>query len=574
MPLCLCVLFFQVVLPTKVKAQETSLTPEEQRKYNYFFLEATKLSESGNPDEAFELYQHALEINPNGASALYEIAQLYLQLNQVQMAQQSLEKAVANDPDNYWYADALANLYMQRGMNAEAIKAMEMMVQRFPNKYETLFGLISLYSSEKDYDKMIGALNKLENKAGKSEQISMEKFRIYLTQEDHKKAFNEIESLVKEYPLDMRYLVILGDVYMQNNKTNEALKAYAKVLENEPGNAMATLALASYYDRTGQTELYDRQIDNLLYNKQIDPDIKLNILRQQIYKAEQAKQDSTEIISLFDRVIEQDQEDTQIPMLYAQYLISKNMEEASIPVLEHILQLDPTNTAARMTLLGSAIRKNDYDQVIRISEPGIELNPESIEFPFYLGISYFQKDEYDKALVTFENALQHLPENVNPEVVSDFYNMIGDIYHTKNKEKEAFAAYDSALVYNPENVGVLNNYAYYISIKKSPTKAELDKADEMSHKTVRKEPTNSTYLDTYAWILFIKGNYAEAKLYIDDALRNDKDISDVIIEHAGDIYYMTGDKEGAMKYWLQAQEIGSESKTLKKKISKKKYIPE
>ena len=74
--------------------------------------------------------------------------------------------------------------------------------------------------------------------------------------------------------------------------------------------------------------------------------------------------------------------------------------------------------------------------------------------------------------------------------------------------------------------------------------------------------------------MFEKGNYAEARLYIDDAIKNDKDQSDTILEHGGDIYYMTGDVDGALKYWKQAQEVGSESKTLKKKIEKKKYIPE
>ncbi len=570
---CFFALTFLMAFPAKVKAQE-SLTPEEQRKYNYFFLEATNLNESGNTDGAFELLRHALEINPNGAAALYEIAQLYVTLNQPNEAQKSLEKAVANDPDNYWFSDALANMYLQRGANEKAIQMFESMTARFPNKYETLFGLIGLYNREKNYDKMIESLNRLEDKMGKSEQITMEKFRIYLTLQDHDKAFSEIENLVQEYPLDMRYQVILGDVYMQNDKPEEALKIYQNVLANEPDNAMVMLALTNYYEKTGQRELYEKQLDSLLFNKQTDPEIKLNIMRQQIYKAEQAKSDSTEIISMFKRIIDQDQEDTQIPMLYVQYLINKKMEDATVPVLEHILQQDPTNTAARMTLLGSAIRKNDYDWVIRIAEPGVELSPEMIEFPFYLGISYYQKDENDKALNTFEKALENLPEDVNKDVVSDFYNMIGDIYHTKNKVTEAFAAYDSALVYNPENVGVLNNYAYYISIMKSPPKADMDKAEEMSHKTVRKEPTNSTYLDTYAWILFIKGNYAEAKLYIDDAMRNGGDTSDVIVEHAGDIYYMTGDKDGALTYWKQAQELGSESKTLKKKISRKKFIAE
>ena len=94
----------------------------------------------------------------------------------------------------------------------------------------------------------------------------------------------------------------------------------------------------------------------------------------------------------------------------------------------------------------------------------------------------------------------------------------------------------------------------------------------MSYKPVKAEPNNSNYLDTYACILFGKGNYAEARLYIDEAIKNDKVSCDVVLEHCGDIYYMTGDAEGALKYWKQAWDKGNRSDTLKQKIQKKKYI--
>ena len=131
------------------------------------------------------------------------------------------------------------------------------------------------------------------------------------------------------------------------------------------------------------------------------------------------------------------------------------------------------------------------------------------------------------------------------------------MYHTQKEVKEAYAAYDSALVYNPSNIGALNNYAYYLSVERR----DLDKAEEMSYKTVKAEPNNATYLDTYAWILFEKGNYAEARIYIDNAMKSEGgDKSDVIVEHCGDIYYMTGDVDGALTYWKKALEMGSESK--------------
>lgn len=554
-----------------VALAQSSLTPEQQRKYDYFFLEAMRLKEKKDYASAFGLLQHCLDIHPNAASALYEVSQYYMFLRQVPQGQEALEKAVANAPDNYWYSQGLASLYQQQNELDKAVTLLEQMVVRFPAKQDPLFNLLDLYGRQEKYDEVISTLNRLEKRMGKNEQLSMEKFRIYLQMKDDKKAFQEIESLVQEYPMDMRYQVILGDVYLQNGKKQEAYDVYQKVLAAEPDNPMAIFSMASYYKQTGQEELYQQQLDTLLLNKKVTPDTKVGVMRQMIVENEQADKDSTQIIALFDRIMKQEQDAPQIPMLYAQYLLSKNMEAESVPVLEQVVDLDPTNNAARMMLIGAAVKKEDYKQIIKVCEPGIEATPDALEFYYYLAIAYNQAEKPDSVISICKRALEHKTADGKKEIVSEFYSILGDMYHTQKEMKEAYAAYDSALVYNPSNIGALNNYAYYLSVERR----DLDKAEEMSYKTVKAEPNNATYLDTYAWILFEKGNYAEARIYIDNAMKSEGgDKSDVIVEHCGDIYYMTGDVDGALTYWKKALEMGSESKTLKQKIEKKKYIAE
>ena len=551
--------------------KESLLPAEQQRKYDYFFLEAMRMKEKNEYDAAFGLLQHCLDINPNASSALYEISQYYMFLRQVPQGQAALEQAVAFAPDNFWYSQGLVSLYQQQNELDKAVTLLEKMVTRFPSKQEPLFSLLDIYSRQEKYNDVISTLNRLEKRLGKNEQLSMEKFRIYLQMKDDKKAFQEIESLVQEYPMDMRYQVILGDVYLQNGKKQEAYDVYQKVLAAEPDNPMAIFSMASYYKQTGQEELYQQQLDTLLLNKKVTPDTKVGVMRQMIVENEQADKDSTQIIALFDRIMKQEQDDPQIPMLYAQYLLSKNMEAESVPVLEQVVDLDPTNKAARMMLIGAAAKKEDYKQIIKVCEPGIEATPDALEFYYYLAIAYNQAEKPDSVISICKRALEHTTADSKKETVSEFYSILGDMYHTQKQMKEAYAAYDSALVYNPSNIGALNNYAYYLSVERR----DLDKAEEMSYKTVKAEPNNATYLDTYAWILFEKGNYAEARIYIDNAMKSEGgDKSDVIVEHCGDIYYMTGDVDGALTYWKKALEMGSESKTLKQKIEKKKYIAE
>lgn len=551
--------------------KETLLSAEQQRKYDYFFLEAMRMKGKNEYDAAFGLLQHCLDINPTASSALYEISQYYMFLRQVPQGQVALEQAVAFAPDNYWYSQGLVSLYQQQNELDKAAALLEKMVTRFPSKQDPLFSLLDIYSRQEKYNDVISTLNRLEKRLGKNEQLSMEKFRIYLQMKDDKKAFQEIESLVQEYPMDMRYQVILGDVYLQNGKKQEAYDAYQKVLAVEPDNPMALFSMASYYEQTGQKELYQQQLDTLLLNKKVTSDTKISVMRQVIAENEHSSaKDSTQVIALFDRMMKQDMDDPQIPMLYSQYLLSKNMEQEAVPVLEQVVDLDPTNKAARLMLVSAAVKKEDYKQIIKVCEPGIEATPDALELYYYLAIAYHQAEQGDSVLSVCNRALEHITPDTRKEVVSDFYSIMGDIYHTKKQMTEAYAAYDSALVYNPSNIGALNNYAYYLSVERR----DLDKAEEMSYKTVKAEPNNSTYLDTYAWILFEKGNYAEARIYIDNAMKNDGEKSDVIVEHCGDIYFMTGDVEGALKYWKKALEMGSESKMLKQKIEKKKYIAE
>ena len=556
------------------------LSAEDRRKFNHFFLEAVRLKEKDEMDAAFDMYRHCLAIDSQSAATLYELGKFYMYLGQPEKGEDFLRKAMRTQPGNYWYKETLASYYQRKGEDGKAIEVIEDMVSQFPSRLEPLMALVDLYNRTQDYQKVIHTLDRLEQLDGKSEQISMEKFRMYLTMDDNEKAFSEIESLVKEYPYEMRYLTMLGDVYMENGKEEDAYSTYQKVLSQEPEYAPAMLSLASYYEKMGEDSLYRSQLDGLLLNQKVETPAKLNIMRQLIMRSERGDRDSTKIVGLFDSMLAQEQENADIAMLAAQYLLSKRMDEQAKPVLWKVLEIDPENKPARLQLLSFAISKEDLDEVIRICSPAVEYMPEALEYYYYWGNAHYQKDQHDEALEVFKKGVRQVSENSDKNMVSDFYSIMGDLYHTKKMNVEAYAAYDSALVYKPDNIGALNNYAYYLSVEKK----DLDKAEEMSYKTVKAEPTNNTYLDTYAWILFEKGKYAEARIYIDQALQNGGDKSSVVVEHCGDIYWMAGEQEKALEYWKQAEKLAAEPTEnesekrderelalLKKKIANKKY---
>ena len=591
--ICVCLLWVSMLFScgasrkSTISSNKTSLSEwkdplsaEERRKFNHFFLEAVRLKEKGEMDAAFEMYSHCLAIDSQSAATLYELGKFYMYLGQPTKGENFLRKAMLTQPGNYWYKETLAGYYQGKGEDAKAIDVIESMVDQFPSRLEPLMALVDLYNRTRDYQKVIHTLDRLERLDGKSEQVSMEKFRMYLAMDNNEKAFSEIEALVKEYPYEMRYLTMLGDVYMENGKEEEAFSTYQKVLAQEPEYAPAMLSMASYYEKTGEDSLYRTQLDALLLNQKVETSAKLNIMRQLIMRSERGDRDSTKIVGLFDSMLAQEQENADVAMLAAQYLLSKRMDEQAKPVLWKVLEIDPENKPARLQLLSFAISKEDLDEVIRICSPAVEYMPEALEFYYYWGVAHYQKDQHDEALEVFKKGVRQVGADSDKNMVSDFYSIMGDLYHTKKMNAEAYAAYDSALVYKPDNIGALNNYAYYLSVEKK----NLDKAEEMSYKTVKAEPTNNTYLDTYAWILFEKGKYAEARIYIDQALQNGGDKSSVVVEHCGDIYWMTDEPEKALEYWKQAEKLAAEPvenesekrdekelALLKKKIANKKY---
>mgnify|MGYP003297017824 FL=1 len=549
----------------------SQLTEADYRRHDYYFLEATRQREAGNHADALALYEHCLGINPQSAAVMYELAQYYAFLQQPERSRILLEKAVELQPDNFWYRQTLGAYYRSIKEMDKAIAVYEEMSTQFPARGELLMMLMDLYSQQKDYPNLIKTLDRLEVKEGKSEQLSMEKYRIYLQMGDKENAFREMENLSKEYPNDVRYRVMLGDSYLDNERPDEAYAIFQAALAEDPENAQAQLSMASYYERMGMDSLFYLQQEAVLMNSKLGSSVKAEVMRRIILQNEQTGKDSTRVLQLFDRMLSVPQEDATIATLCYSYMQHKQMDDSvGVPVLEKILEVEPDNIAARYSLLMVAVRKNDYAEAVRICEPAIQYNPEELAFYYYLGISYFQVERNLDALAVLQKGVTQVTPESDKKLVSDFYTFIGDLHHSMEKQEACYEAYDSALVYNPDNIGVLNNYAYFLSLERR----NLDKAEEMSFRTVKAEPKNDTYLDTYAWILFEKERYTEARIYIDEAMKNGGGESATIVEHSGDIYYMLGEVDKALEFWKQAAGMEHESTTLERKIKLKKYIKE
>ena len=253
---------------------------------------------------------------------------------------------------------------------------------------------------------------------------------------------------------------------------------------------------------------------------------------------------------------------------YIAYLQYKNAPGEEIwPLLERIVELEPDNKNAIISLLAYSIENNDAASVIKYADEALLYFPQNMQICFYKALAYGFLERYDECIEACKHALSVRTEEETLSSVSSVFGYLGDVYYELGNTKKCIEAYDSALVYDPYNMSVLNNYAYFTAINGE----DLQKAHDMSYKTVVEEPENTTYLDTYAWILFLLERYEEAKVYAEKMIQIEPELSGVVYHHCGDIFAKCGDIDKAVEFWIKARESGEVDENLDKKIEKRKY---
>ena len=548
----------------------SALSENDAKRFKYFYLEAVRQQQAGHFAAAYDLFLHCLEINPFAPEAYFALSSYYSEMKKDSTMLVCMEKAARLSPDNFTYLERLGQVYIKTHEFNKATEVYEQLASNSPGRTDVLGILLQLYQHADNYDKVIATLDRIETLEGSSEDLTLSKMQVYSIKGDKKKEIKELRNLARQHPNDYKYRVMIGNWLLQNGKEKEALSEYNNVLKKEPDNIMAQMSLLDYYKAQNQDSLARAQTERLLLSPNTEIESKILLLRQLISDSEQNGGDSTEVLDIFGKILAQPQENAGMAELCAAYMSLKKMPEDTVnTVYERIIDIEPDNAGARLQLLQSAWKKKDFNKVIALAKPGVEYNPSNIWFYYFLGLAYAQNDESELELNTLRKGVEQADEESNKDIVSDFYAMIGDLLHEQGKNEEAYAAYDSGLQWKPDTIGCLNNYAYFLSEEGR----ELPKAEQMSYRTVKAEPGNSTFLDTYAWILFKQQRFEEARIYIDQAVAADSAQSAVIVEHACDIYMMAGDSAKAMEYWQKALGMDEEENALlQKKIKLRKYI--
>ena len=535
--------------------------------FDRLYLDAVCRQIAGD-STASALLERCHEMRPDAAEVYYSLAHSYLKQGNDSLARVNMRRAAELQPDNDNYLENVAETYIDQREYDRAIEAYEQLYTHHRDRSDVLELLVRLYNAKKDYHKMLSTIDRMEQADGPSEEISLMRMGIYEQQGDKKNAYRILHALTNDHPNEPSYKVMLGNWLMQHDRKSEAYNWFKSALEDDKQNEFALNSLYDYYRSMGDDTKARQLRDNILFSPQTDIKTKLSMLQQAIRENEQEQGgDSTAVLALFDKIMLTTPRNAELSNLKAMYMRVKKMPQDSInAAYAHTLSFEPDNLSARLTLTQNKWEEKKWNEVVDLCDKGIQYTPEELTYYYFMALAYIQQDEDQKAYEACKRGLNEIDLNKADEpernMASDMYGIIGDMSYTNQNYDEAFSAYEKAITIYPDNIQVLNNYAYYLSQQNT----QLDHAAEMSLRTLKEEPTNATYLDTYAWILFLQKRYDEAKAYVDLTLQNSKNPDKVLLEHAGDIYLMAGDKEKAVSYWKQAIEAGGDKASLERKI--------
>ena len=568
-----------VVVPLFVTAaKKTEVAPNsDELKADYIFMEALRQHAIDKEDAYYDLLSRAYQLDPSNSDVGFFLGYYTVMTsgddstmfkNGYDLMKRHFNEAPADFYSNFVYGSINDRL----GSRDEALKVWTTLDSIYPHKMEISYKLAEALASSGDSSKIakaIGVYDRIEKTQGKNIPLTTSKIRAFLSSQDTASIYKEVYSLLKSAPHSVENNVFAGNVFAMFSDNDSALSYFDKACDLDSTSGLAYYSRANFYKSIGDSVNYDKEVFRALSRESLELDAKLELLTGYIRELYDDPSQQGRIQELFATLLDQHPHEVDIHDLYCSYLIAIEDYAGAAEQLGYALDIDPSSEERWRTLLSLYMQADDYAKSAEKCETALRYHPSSAMIHLMLGTDYNLMKEYDKALGNLNKAME-LTDSVDHDAVSQIMSSMGDVYYAKGDRDSAFVYYDKAISIDPDNLLALNNCAYYLAVEGR----DLDKAEEMSARTIKERPDDATSLDTYAWVMFRKKNYTEAMAYIDKAIANSEEPSEELYHHAGDIYFMNGEPQKALEFWEKALALDPDNELLQRKVKHKTYFYE
>ncbi len=565
--LCLTVLHTSGIAQ-KRKPAETKMDGARQREAEFVFTEGQKFFVLEDYSKALLYFQKAAELTPENATIHYKIAEVWakgVKTEDQQQAALSIENALRLEKKNKYFYLLASNIYASLNKFDKATAALESMMREVSGTEEYLFELAALYLYGKHEDDALKTYNRAELMFGINETSSAQKQRIYLDKGKIPEALAEGEKLANAYPDEPRFTMGYAELMVQTGDRPGAISVLEKYLQENPASGSVKMLLAGLYRDAGQEEKSRQYVLEVIQDPQVNLDSKLLMVSTYAASLSQKAEASNPalikfVLNLVEEIEASYPDDANVSIVSGDVYMALGRDEEALAKYRQAIRNGTGNYEAWQNLLYLESQFNQLDSLIIHSEQGLELFPNQGMIYYFNGLGLHMKKKYREAAYALEQAKKL--STSNPAFVSDLNTLLGDCYNGSKEYAKSDQAYEEALAFNPANDIVLNNYSYYLALRKE----KLDKAEKMASQLVKAFPTNPSYLDTYAWVLFAQGKFKEARKVIEKVVQGSR-ASSTHWEHYGDILFQLGEVDNAVVQWQKARETGADQTRLDKKIN-------
>jgi len=547
--------------------------PDRRAEVMSLFLEATNARLAGQNAKALQLYQRCLKLDPQNGAAYFELGKLYHQGQNSTMALDHAKRAVAADKGNIWYRFLLADLYQQYERPADAADVYRGILERWPERYETHLDLANTLAYSGKVNEAIKVFADVEKRFGFSEELIMQQFGMLAANQRLDEAEKLVRRAVEAYPNEPSFQGLLGELYDQRGEHDKAREQYLKALELDPGNSMLRIALAEHYYGREKHDLAFEQLELAFMDPEMDLDAKMQVLIGFFEMSNfegKSPSDRPDLIrrsySLIDVLQRAHPESGKPHTIHGDFLLRDGRYPEARDEFRKALVHEKERYPIWSQLLQLNLELGDMEGLHTDAEEAISLFPMIPDNYLFNGIALSQLKRHADAIETLIMGRDLVVDN--PPLQAQFWSSLGDAYHANKEHERSDNAYEKALAIDPDNVNTLNNYAYYLSERNE----QIAKAERMSKRSNELAPGQPSYQDTYAWILFRAGKFAEARTWIEKALASGGKDQGVIVEHYGDILYKLGETAEAMEQWRRAKTLGDTSDMLDRKIDQGTWL--
>lgn len=516
-----------------------------------YFIKAQGEYLLGNVDSAAVNIEKSLALDKSNDAAWFLKSKIAYDKKDFYDHFKSLSSAYTLDSDNPDYALAYATALLNNKDAGKAIVVLEGAAEKNPKNEDIVSTLAQVYMMTNNFEKGEKiAQNFKETVGGYMGYYIL--YRVYDAAQNNTKALATLLEADAQMP-SVPWKELIAEQYLKTANDSLAEVYYNKILAEDPDSKSALYGRMELDRTNGKMESFFDSFNKYLALDDITNDRKLNYI-QDLLKSPLFFNDNTdEFAESLNKFYNKYQRDTAVGYLAAQFDMYAKKEKEAYDILNNLNEIYPSDKGVATNVIAINYTLKNWAELKAFTQKHLKANDiEGFTEDLLKAqgtAEYFMKD-YGGAIETSKKLLEYAQKINDTELIADTYATLGDMSHEAGKKKDCYKYYKKALSINPEHCPVLNNYAWYLAT--DPKNKDYSKAQQMSKITILKEPGNSTYLDTYAYILYKSGDLSEARKYYQQAIAYGTDLSSTIYMHYAQCLYALGEYDLARSNYIAA----------------------